>query len=50
MFVWIPGHIGISGNSAAMSVAKNTLDGDVSDEYVPFFELKPRLNGYTTVL
>ena len=33
VFVWVHGHVGISGNSAANSAAKDALDGDVSDEY-----------------
>ena len=40
--VWVPGHVGISGNLATDSDAKDALDGDTSDEYIPV--LKPRLN------
>ena len=40
--VWVPGHVGISGNSAADSDAGDALDGDTSDEYIPV--LKARLN------
>ena len=34
------------GNSAADSAAKDALDGDISDEFIPFSDLKPRLNNY----
>ena len=35
-----------SGNSTADSAAKDVLDGDVSDKYTPFSDLKPRRNNY----
>ena len=50
VFVWVPGHLGISDNSAADSVAKEAVDGDVSDEYIRFSDLKPRFNSYITEL
>ena len=39
VFVWVPGHSGIRCNSAADSVAKDSLDGDGSDELIPFSDL-----------
>ena len=50
VFVWVPGLVGISGNSAADFAGKDALDGDVSDEYNPFSDLKPRFNSYITEL
>ena len=47
--IWVPGHVGINGNSAD-SAAKAALDGDVSDECIPFSDLKPHLNSYITEL
>lgn len=44
LIVRVPGHVDISGNSAADSAAKDALDGDVSDKYIPSFDFKPRLN------
>ena len=46
VFVLVPGHVGVNDDSAANSAAKNALDGDVSDNYIPFSDLKPRLNNY----
>ena len=41
---WVPGHVGITGHYAA--AAKDALDGDSSNELIPFADLKPRLNNY----
>ena len=39
-------HVGIRGNSAADSAAKDGLDGDISVELSPFSDLKSRTDKY----
>ena len=46
VFVWVTGYAGIRGNSASYSAAKDALDGDISYQFNPFSDLKPRLNNY----
>ena len=50
VFIWVPGHVGISGNSAADSAAMDDLGGDISVELIPFSDLKSRTNKYTLEL
>ena len=42
VFIWVPGHVGFRGISAADSA----LDGDILVELIPFSDLKPRTNKY----
>ena len=46
VFIWVPGHVGIRGNSVADSAAMDALDGDISLELIPFSDLKSRTNKY----
>lgn len=36
--------MGIKGNSAADSAAKEALDGDISEEFIPVSDIKSRVN------
>ena len=46
VFIWVPSRVGIRGNSAANSAAKDALDGDILVELIPFSDLKSRTNKY----
>ena len=36
--IWVPSYVGIKGNSAADPAAKDSFDGDISDELIPFMD------------
>ena len=46
VFVWVLNRTGIRGNSAADYAPREALDGDILDEFIPFSDLKLRLNNY----
>ena len=46
VFIWVPVYVGIRGNLAADSEAKDSLVGDISVELIPFSDLKSRANKY----
>ena len=43
-FVWLPGHVDSRGNSTSDSAAEDAHDGNISDELIPFLDLKIFVN------
>ena len=39
-FMWVSGHVGMQGNEPADRAAKNAFDKELTDELLPFSDLK----------
>ena len=46
VFIWVPSHLGNTGNSTADSAAKDAVDGNITDELIPLSDLKTHVNKY----
>ena len=41
-FMWVSGHVGMQGNEPADRAAKNAFDKELTDELLPFSDLKKK--------
>ncbi len=46
VFAWCPSHIGIQGNSRADTLAKEALNHRISEQRIPFTDLKAKTNSF----
>ena len=46
VFVWVPGHAGITGNTFADAAAKRALNEPVSNIFIPYSDLRPCVHSY----
>lgn len=46
IYVWIPSHVGIYGNTVVDQEAKDALDGEIADCPVPYTDMKPLIAKY----
>jgi len=45
-FMWVSGHVGMQGNEPADRAAKNAFDKELTDELVPFSDLKKKQKNF----
>ena len=46
VFIWVPGHAGITGNTFADAAAKRALNEPVSNIFIPYSDLRPCVHSY----